>query len=46
MGERNFGFRLKEGVYTLWAKDALKEIEDGLGGHNTYGLKKFYIIYL
>lgn len=44
MGERNYKSKLEKGVYTLWSRDIYKEVEDGMGGHNTYGVHPVYLM--
>ena len=43
MGERNYKSKLDEGTFTLWARDALKVIENGTSGHNTYSYHPVYL---
>jgi len=45
MGERNFQYRLKNGIYTLYARDEVGDIETGeTPGHNTYGVHPMYLM--
>lgn len=44
MGERNFQFRLIPGIYTVWARDEVGDIETGQQpGHNSYGVHPMYL---
>ena len=45
MGERNFQYRLKSGIYTLWARDEVGDVETGESpGHNSYGAHPMYLM--
>ena len=45
MGERNSqDLRLKDGVYTLFARDQPERLEDGLGGNNVYSSHPMYLM--
>ena len=44
MGERVTNFTLKDGTYTLWNRDAPKEIDDAKGkGNNLYSSHPMYL---
>jgi alpha-glucosidase (family GH31 glycosyl hydrolase) len=44
LGERGYNLTLgPEGIYTIWNIDFNQNIEDGLGGHNSYGSHPVYL---
>jgi alpha-glucosidase len=44
LGERNTGFRLGEGTWTMWANGQETPVDDGSGGLQTYGVHPFMMV--
>lgn len=44
LGERNTGFLLGEGTWTMWANGQETPIDDGTGGKQTYGVHPFMMV--